>query len=378
MTNKGGFRCTVLALIVPLLSPALAAGQEIAPVKGVEEVEPKAETGIKTTSDWVFMPIPISNPSIGTGLALTALHLFPFGGSTQPSLIGAGAAVTSNGTWIAGAGTQLRFKEDLWRVTFGAGIADVHYDFYGIGETAGDIGASVPVATRTNAMFGSVLRRIGAGFYGGAGLRYAGTETSLDTDIPPGPMYSLLSSELNVDTVGVSLIGQYDTRDSSFSPGSGSFASLTLYRFDKALGSDLEYELLDVQWNKYYGIGRYGVIAGRMSACSASDGAPFFDLCQFGQKKDLRGYVSGRYRDHAMYAAQAEYRTPFFHRFGGVVFAGFGQVAPDWGKFASDVLSSAGAGLRYLASEKHKVTASIDYSRVKGEDAWYFYIGDAF
>jgi len=368
----------MLGLIAMWFSPQQAAALEIGHARGVEEAEPKEETGLKPASDWVFMPIPISNPSIGTGLALTALHLFPFGGSTQPSLIGAGAAMTSNGTWIAGAGTQLRFKEDLWRVTFGAGVADVHYDFYGIGEAAGDIGASVPVATRTTAMLGTVLRRIGAGFYGGAGLRYAGTETSLDTDLPPGPMYALLSQELNIDTVGVSLIGQYDTRDSSFSPSAGSFASLTLYRFDKALGSDLEYGLLDGQWNKYFGIGRYGVVAGRVSACSASDEAPFFDLCQFGQKKDLRGYVSGRYRDHAMYAAQVEYRSPFFHRFGGVVFAGFGQVAPDWGKFDSDVLSSAGAGLRYLASEKNKVTVSIDYSRVNSEDAWYFYIGDAF
>lgn len=367
------------ALALFILSCALhAAGQEIVSPKGVEEVEPNPETGLKAASDWVFMPIPISNPSIGTGLALTALHLFPFGGSSQPSLIGAGAAKTSNGTWIAGAGTQLRLDEDRWRVSFGAGVADVHYDFYGIGEDAGDLGASVPVATKTKAAFGSVLRRIGYGFYGGVGVRYAGTETSLDTDLPPGPTYALLSQELNIDTVGVSLIGQYDTRDHNFSPSAGAFAAVKFYRFDEALGSDLEYELLDGQWNQYFGIGRYGVIAGRVSVCDASDDAPFFDLCQFGQKKDLRGYVSGRYRDHAMYAAQVEYRTPFFHRFGAVVFAGFGQVAPDWGSFGGEMLTSAGAGLRYLASEKNKVTASVDYSRVKGEDAWYFYIGDAF
>lgn len=365
-------------LVAACIAPFQAAAQEIVPNKGVEAVEPRAEAGLKGGSDWVFMPIPISNPSIGTGLALTALQLFPFGGSSQPSLIGAGAAMTSNGTWVAGAGTQLRFKEDLWRVTFGAGVADVHYDFYGIGEAAGDLGESVPVATRTNAVFGSVLRRIGHGFYAGAGLRYAGTETSLDTDLPPGPIYGSLSQELQIDTVGVSLIGQYDTRDNSFSPSAGSFASLKFYRFDKALGSDLEYKLLDGDWNRYFGIGRYGVIAGRVAVCGASDDAPFFDLCQFGQKKDLRGYVSGRYRDHAMYAAQAEYRTPFFHRFGAVVFAGFGQVAPDWGHFDSDLLTSAGAGLRFLASEKNKVTVSVDYSRVQGEDAWYFYIGDAF
>jgi outer membrane protein assembly factor BamA len=354
--------------------------QTLVPRQTAEEGEtPPTEPSLKAgASDWVFMPIPISNPSIGTGLAVAALNLFPFGGAKQPSLVGFGAVATDNGSWVVGGGTQLRFDEDRWRVNFGGAVGDIHSDFYGIGENAGDLGASIPIAMRTNAVIGSVLRRIGYGFYAGAGLRYAGTKTVLDGDVPPGPLANLLSAGLTINTMGVGLIGQYDTRDSNFGPRSGAFGSLKFYRFDEALGSDLEYEKTDGQWNQYFGIGRYGVIAARASLCNASGDAPFFDLCQFGQSNDLRGYVSGRYRDHAMYAVQAEYRSPFFHRFGAVVFAGFGQVAPDWGSFGGEFLKSAGTGVRYLASEKNRVTLSVDYSRAKGDDAWYFYIGDAF
>ena len=339
---------------------------------------PPTEPSLKAPDDWVFMPIPVSNPGIGTGLAVAALRLFPFGGASQPSLFGVGGAATDNGTWIVGAGSLLRLDEDRWRVTFGAGVGDIHSDFYGIGSSAGDAGVSIPIVMGTDAAMGSVLRRFGEGFYAGAGIRYLSTRTSLDGDAPPGPLVDLVSRGVSIDTVGLGLIGQYDTRDNSFGPREGNFASIKLYRFDEALGSDADYEKTDAHWNRYFGLRKFGVLAARVSACDASDDAPFFDLCQFGQNNDLRGYVSGRYRDHAMYAVQAEYRTPFFHRFGAVAFAGFGQVAPDWNGFGKEFLDSAGAGVRYLASEKNRVTLSIDYAHAGGEDAWYFYIGDAF
>ena len=377
MKNSVVIRALALAFLACLAAPGSAA--ELIPKQTVEDGEtPPTEPSLKAPSDWVFMPIPVSNPSVGTGLAVAGLHLFPFGGASQPSLFGLGAAVTDNGTWIAGGGSQLRFDEDRWRVTFGGAAAGIHSDFYGIGESAGDAGQSIPIVMRTDAAIASALRRVGPGFYAGAGLRYSSTTTTFDGEVPPGPLNDLISQGLTITTVGIGLIGQYDTRDNSFGPRTGSFASVKFYRFDEALGSDVNYEKTDAYWNQYFGIGKYGVVAARISFCDAAEDAPFFDLCQFGQSNDLRGYVSGRYRDHAMYAAQAEYRTPFFHRFGAVVFGGFGAVAPGWGGFGADILKSAGAGVRYLASEKNRVTLSVDYAHAQGEDAWYFYIGDAF
>ena len=55
--------------------------------------------------------------------------------------------------------------------------------------------------------------------------------------------------------------------------------------------------------------------------CSTDGDAPFYDLCPFGRSQDIRGYQIGQYRDERMVAAQAEWRSEIWWRFGGVVFA---------------------------------------------------------
>ena len=37
-----------------------------------------------------------------------------------------------------------------------------------------------------------------------------------------------------------------------------------------------------------------------VNGCATGQGAPFWDLCFYGQNNDLRGYAAGQYRDHAM------------------------------------------------------------------------------
>ena len=120
------------------------------------------------------------------------------------------------------------------------------------------------------------------------------------------------------------------------------------------------------------------VVAARLSVCDSGDGAPFFDLCMFGQNNDLRGYDPGRYRDHTLAAVQVEYRRDLFWRIGAVAFAGVGGVAPSFDKFGSNLLPAAGVGLRLKASKAHRVNASIDFAFGEDSHAFYFYIGEAF
>ena len=83
--------------------------------------------------------------------------------------------------------------------------------------------------------------------------------------------------------------------------------------------------------------------------CGVSTGGPFYDLCNYGQRGDLRGYEAGRYRDRALWALQAELRQHLFWRFGMVAFGGFGGTAPDIGHLGdAKSLPAAGAGLRFL------------------------------
>jgi hemolysin activation/secretion protein len=100
----------------------------------------------------------------------------------------------------------------------------------------------------------------------------------------------------------------------------------------------------------------------------------------FGGKLDaIRGYVGGQYRDDVSLTTQLEFRWSFYKKWGMVAFAGIGEVAPTVGDMnLDDLLPSAGVGLRFMASEKHRVNLGIDYARGKDSDAWYFRIGEAF
>jgi len=123
----------------------------------------------------------------------------------------------------------------------------------------------------------------------------------------------------------------------------------------------------------------YGVLAARGYGCKASDRTPLFDLCLYGANRDLRGYVTGRYRDRTMFAAQSEYRFPVAGRFGGVVFAGSGKVAGAFSEMGNEPwLPSYGVGVRWLAAETAKVNLSVDVAKGRDSTGVYVYVKESF
>jgi outer membrane translocation and assembly module TamA len=81
-----------------------------------------------------------------------------------------------------------------------------------------------------------------------------------------------------------------------------------------------------------------------------------------------------------MFATQLEYRAHLKERWGAVVFAGVGQVAPSFGDMNSDsLLPSGGFGIRWMAAPKNKVNVRADVAWGKYEDAlFYLSVGEAF
>ncbi len=52
-------------------------------------------------------------------------------------MVGGGAFYTSNGSWAWALGAKLYLRQDRYRLTGLYGHAQVHYDLYGIGNSAG-------------------------------------------------------------------------------------------------------------------------------------------------------------------------------------------------------------------------------------------------
>jgi outer membrane translocation and assembly module TamA len=111
---------------------------------------------------------------------------------------------------------------------------------------------------------------------------------------------------------------------------------------------------------------------------TGGDDVPFFLLSSFGGSTDLRGYPSGRYRDRMMYALQSEYRWQFNDRWIFTGFAGFGEVADNFGDFGENYLPAAGIGTRFVLSKKHRVGLSADIAVGKDGTEFYFGVGEAF
>jgi hypothetical protein len=88
-----------------------------------------------------------------------------------------------------------------------------------------------------------------------------------------------------------------------------------------------------------------------------------------------RGYFGGRFRDKVMSLAQVEYRFPIIWRFGGVVFAGTGNVASSVDKFDfTNLKTGIGAGLRFSLVPEERINLRIDVGYGFATQTLYPYI----
>lgn len=371
-------RTSLLCGLVVAVAPLAAAAQDV-DTSASTLSRPVQEVGRKKSATFVAMPIPMANPAIGNGLGVAALAIYKPGGSARPWTSGMGGLYTDTRSWAVAAFQKAYLGGDKYRVTAGVGTGVFNVDFYGIGSEAGAKGRSISLEQKSIGGLAEVLVRVHDHVHVGLRYRYIDMDTTIDTPgvLPPELQLKPIELESKVSQLGVA--GEFDSRDSEYNPRQGLYANAQWLYASDALGSDFEYGRLTGAINGYHALDEKSVLAWRGSICRSGSGAPFYDLCNYGQNNDLRGYSSGQYRDHAMFAVQAEYRRKIYKRFGAVGFVGVGEVAPEFGKLnAKDLLPAAGLGLRYEASRKYRVNMSIDYAVGDGTSALYFYIGEAF
>jgi outer membrane translocation and assembly module TamA len=98
-----------------------------------------------------------------------------------------------------------------------------------------------------------------------------------------------------------------------------------------------------------------------------------------GSEVILRGYPKNRFRDKHFLATQAEYRFPIFWRFGGVAFAGVGDVFETTSDLRADRLKySIGTGLRFLMNPKERLNIRFDYGIGREGGYYYFSVTESF
>ncbi len=317
----------------------------------------------------VVAPIPLSNPTVGSGLILGGGYLFNMDAESDTSFFGLGALRTDNGTEGYALAGNFALSQNRLKFGFAAGAVDAFYPLY-VGGVPIQINQSGELF-QANFAYG-LTKDFSAGLH----LRYIDTTIKLK-GIGTLPLEVIPDSNLAIFNFGIT--ADYDTRDDTIFPTSGfHIAAKTTHGF---ISGSRNYEKATLRFDYYSPAPRpKDVIAFRLAACAASDSAPFYDACALGGDDAFRGYPSTQFIDNNRLSLQAEYRGQLTERFGYALFGGLGVT----GKTASTLLedeakSAVGLGLRVRLSKKFPLDFAVDAAiNQEGEQSSYIYVGQRF
>jgi outer membrane protein assembly factor BamA len=331
------------------------------------------ESVLGEETELLGVPLPIVDPTLGEGVALAGLATFQANEdkSAPRSTLALVVAGTNTDSWLVGAGGKAYLDEDRYRVSFAAGYTSLNLEYYGTSSDSvffkHPVGFNVEGALATAE--GQV--RVREDLFVGLAFRYLRPSVSLDSNIDP-----LDSLTLTADLSAPGATIEYDTRDNPNSPSSGNLIAFDAFFYDRAFGSDFDFQTLDAFWSHYMELDDALVLAGQLRAAQTTGNAPFFMLPFI----NFRGFPAGQYLGESVAQGQAELRWNIWERIGAVAFGGIGSVMADaWQPHTASRGYGAGLGVRYEISEVDRLNVGLDVAYGStGDVTYYFRIGEAF
>ena len=174
-------------------------------------------------------------------------------------------------------------------------------------------------------------------------------------------------------------VAVHDSRDNVVNAYKGHYFEFSAYFYQPFFGSDFTYTTINTTFSTYKKVGKKQVLAWQLVGRYNEGEVPFLNMSTAGGISILRGYASNRFRDKNLIAGQMEYRFGIWKRFGGVAFAGIGDVFNNPEEVRLDLLKySVGAGLRFAMNPSERLNIRLDYGIGRGEQAFYLIITEAF
>lgn len=172
-----------------------------------------------------------------------------------------------------------------------------------------------------------------------------------------------------------------DSRDNVLYPSRGNYFDVSAIFYPEFL-STYNFSIFSFDFRKYLSLGNEkNILAMQLLTRLSSGDVPFYKLPKLGGSRRLRGIShANRYIDNNVFYMQAEYRRDLFWRFGGVLFAGFGDVAHQVSDYnLNDMKVIFGVGGRFRAIKGEKLNARIDLGFTLGnESGVYFLVRESF
>ena len=316
------------------------------------------------------------NNSFGVQLGAMGMMIFNINKSdtiSPPSSLNAMGFYTGNKTWFGLLAQRLYFQQDNWRAVWAVRSGNINFQTF-VDELPSSSGLYIDYNTKSKFAYGALSHKVAERLYAGLSFSYHHVNTTFYFD---EPFHFERDSAKNL--VGIGIPFEYDSRDYIFNPSKGIYAKLRTVFNQDWVGSDLNFNTLDLEANYYLPLKENVTLANRLTAYTGLGEIPFEGQKVVG-RNDIRGYTKGKYRGDQVYSLQSEYRYSFKNKFGVVGFAGLAAAftsEKDKNKW-SGILPGVGAGVRYKAIPARRINVGIDAAVGKEDWGVYFRIGEAF
>jgi len=368
------FRLMVAVIVVFNFSLSAIA----APVEEVDEFMWTAKEGAavqKQKGSWVPVPIPVSNPTIGSGLQFTLMYLHGETDSEIPNrtsgLIG---MYTDNESWFVGGFHDGNFSDGKYRILTGAGYGSFNLKYFGVGEDS--ILRDHPLSYEFKGVAGllRLQRKVPWGEHWFAGLQYIylDTETIFDAgSIVPG----LPVLRGNITNAGLGPVLSFDSRDDNYYPTHGQYLELVWTSYHDTWGGDLNYRKFNASTSHYQILVPKVVLALHAEFKQGAGEIPFFDMPAL----NMRGFPAGQYRDLYTFSLHAEGRYKFHPRWGVNLFMESGWYGDESNHlFAGETIVSYGGGIRWQVTEDKKIHLGAELAFSGEDQGFYITVGEKY
>ncbi|MCX2980688.1 hypothetical protein EYC98_07330 [Halieaceae bacterium IMCC14734] len=368
---------TIACLTILSTTAAIAQNDATDTRAGIAPDIREDKTNLKLQrGDFVAVPIPISNPTLGTGLVAGAAYFYPQSEAQkklQPaSVTGIGAMYTSNESKAFAVVQQNYWRDDKWRFTGGAGAADLKLTLLTTDQTNSE--KNLDWRIEGTFFYAKLARRLQGDWYGGVLTRVVDADQSIESSVVTSSN-SDFDEAGNVRSVGLGVYVEYDQRDNPLNSSSGLYFKLDALFNDEAIGSNDTYQSLASVLKSYHQQSESLVLAWEAQACRRSGTTPLWDACTV----KLRGFSATDYLGTVSASAQGEARWELSERWGIVGFAGVGYVGSSFsGIRDNEPIPSYGLGLRFMVLKAKRINLRVDFARSADSDAVHVSVGEAF
>jgi hypothetical protein len=367
---------SLLTLLMVSVSSFADSFSDSSPVNKFEDIPDVRDEKTQAKfhrGDIVIVPIPTSDPTLGTGLILGGAYFYPQEpelAKVEPASMTAIAGLyTDNDSYGIGITQKNYWNEDNWRFSGSIGYADMKLDLTPPEEAAA--GGSVDWLIEGVFAQAQISRQFFNDWYAGIQARYVNNTQTFSTELSDDK----LSFSNDITTLGLGLVIELDRRDNSYNAYRGHYLQAAVLHNDEALGSSNSYTSYNAEFNSYHQILEPLVLAWQITGCYKANTPALWDACRV----PLRGYAATKYLSKNSASTQLEARWKISQRWGVVAFGGGGISGTSLSASGdNETVPSAGLGLRFMVLTKQRINMRLDFAQSKDSEAVYLSVGEAF